>query len=62
MDFPTVGLPQKQYLDAIHLCLEDDEVFTDHVVIAAPLGYISGCFLTIEEKLPLAYDICTQSF
>jgi symplekin len=54
MDFSLVGLPQKRYLDAIRLCLEDDEVFTDRVVMAA-LDYISGRFLTIEEKLPLAY-------
>jgi symplekin len=54
MDFAAVGLPQKRYLDAIRLCLEDDEVFTDRVVMAA-LDYISGRFLTTEEKLPLAY-------
>ena len=54
MDFAAVGLPQKRYLDAIRLCLEDDEVFTDRVVMAA-LDYISGRFLTADEKLPLAY-------
>jgi symplekin len=54
MDFSTVHLPQKRYLDAIRLCLEDDEVFTDRVVMVA-LDYISGRFLTTEEKLPLAY-------
>lgn len=54
MDFSAVGLPQKRYLDAIRLCLEDDEVFTDRVVMAA-LDYMSGRFLTVGEKLPLAY-------
>lgn len=54
LDFASVGLPQKRYLDAIRLCLEEDEVFTDRVVMAA-LDYISGTFLAGEDKLPLAY-------
>eukprot|EP00804_Cyclotella_cryptica_P030015 CCRYP_016934-RA/>CCRYP_016934-RA protein AED:0.02 eAED:0.02 QI:195/1/1/1/1/1/5/1392/1381 len=53
LDFNAVGLPQKRYLDAIRLCLEDDEVFNDRVIQAA-LDYISGKFLE-GETLPLAY-------
>ena len=54
LDFNAVGLPQKRYLDAIRMCLDDDVVFTDRVIMAA-LDYISGIFLAGESKLPLAY-------
>ncbi len=54
MDFASAALPQKRYLDAIRLCLEDDEVFTDRVIMAA-LDHISGTFLTGKDGLPLAY-------
>ena len=54
MDFTAEGIPQKRYLDAIRLCLEDEEVFTDTVVREA-LDYISGVFLTEDVNLPLAY-------
>jgi symplekin len=54
MDFAAVGLPQKRYLSAISICLEDDSVFTDRVVMAA-MDYISGVFLTEKVELPLAY-------
>ena len=40
--------------DAIRICLDDDVVFTDRVIMAA-LDYISGTFLTGEGVLPLAY-------
>jgi hypothetical protein len=53
IDFNAIGLPQKRYLDAIRLCLEDDEMFSDRVIQAA-LDYISGQFLE-GESLPLAY-------
>jgi len=53
LDFHTVGIPQKRYLDVIRLCLEDDEVFNDRVVQAA-LDHMSGKFLE-GESLPLAY-------
>ncbi|EJK73374.1 hypothetical protein THAOC_05003, partial [Thalassiosira oceanica] len=53
LDFQKVGIPQKRYLDAIRLCLEDEEVFNDRVV-QATLDYISGKFLE-GESLPLAY-------
>ncbi len=53
MDFTAAKLPQKRYLDAIKICLEDDEVFTDRVILAA-LDHISRMFLE-GESLPLAY-------
>jgi len=54
LDFAAVGLPQKRYLDAIRVCLDDDKLFTDRVIMAA-LDYISGIFLAGGTKLPLAY-------
>lgn len=54
LDFAAVGLPQKVYLDAIRVCLDDDKLFTDRVIMAA-LDYISGIFLAGGTKLPLAY-------
>jgi symplekin len=53
MNFTAANLPQKRYLDGIRICLEDDEVFTDRVVLAA-LDHISRTFL-VGESLPLAY-------
>lgn len=53
IDFNSIGLAQKRYLDVIRLCLEDDEVFSDRVIQAA-LDYISGRFLE-GVSLPLAY-------
>ena len=53
MNFAAANLPQKRYLDAIKLCLEDDEVFKDRVILAA-LDHISRMFLH-GESLPLAY-------
>jgi symplekin len=53
MDFAASNIPQKRYLDAIRICLEDDEVYTDRVIMAA-LDYISVTFLN-GEPLPLAY-------
>lgn len=54
LDFKAVGLPQKRYLDAIKLCLEMEEIFTDRVLHAA-LDFISQQFLLGEATLPLAY-------
>lgn len=54
LDFAAAGLPQKRYLDAIRLCLDNDELFSDRVVMSA-LDHISGVFLTAEQGLPLAY-------
>jgi len=54
MDFSAVGIPQKRYLAAIRLCLDDDEIFTDSVVMAA-MDYLSGTFLQTDAELPLAY-------
>ncbi|GKY96677.1 hypothetical protein MPSEU_000627300 [Mayamaea pseudoterrestris] len=54
LDFAAKEIPQKQYLAAIKLCLEHDEIFTDRVVMAA-LEYMSGRFLAAEEVLPLAF-------
>jgi len=53
LDFSAAKLPQKRYLEAIRICLDDDEVFTDRVILAA-LDHISGTFLN-GENLPLAY-------
>jgi len=54
LDFAAAGLPQKRYLDAIRLCLDDDEVYSDRVVMSA-LDHMSGLFLTGQQGLPLAY-------
>lgn len=54
LDFQAAGLPQKRYLDAIRICLDKDEIFTDSLVMSA-LDHMSGVFLTGEEKLPLAF-------
>ena len=53
MDFAASNIPQKRYLDVIRLCLEDDEVYTDRIIMSA-LDYISVTFLN-GEPLPLAY-------
>jgi len=53
LDFASANMPQKRYLQAIALCLENDEVYTDRVIMAA-LDHISGTFLH-GEPLPLAY-------
>ena len=45
---------QKRYLSAIKMCLEEDEVYIDRVVMSA-LDHMSGIFLTGAEKLPLAF-------
>jgi symplekin len=54
IDFTAAGLPQKQYLSAIRLCLEDAEVYNDRVVMSA-LDIMSGVFLANEVPLPLAF-------
>jgi symplekin len=54
VDFNAAGIPQKRYLDAIRLCLDDDEVYTDRIVMSA-LERISIDFLKSNESLPLAY-------
>jgi symplekin len=54
LDFTAAEIPQKRYLAAIKLCLEDDSVFTDRVVMSS-LEYMSGRFLTQAEGLPLAF-------
>ena len=54
LDFAAVGLPQKRYLKSIEICLEEDKMFSDRVLMAA-LDHISGTFLTNQTKLPLAY-------
>ena len=54
LDFAAVKIPQKRYLGAIRLCLDNDEIFNDRVVMSA-LDHMSGTFLTGSEKLPLAY-------
>jgi symplekin len=64
LDFAAASIPQKRYLAAIKLCLEDDGVYNDRVVMAA-LDYLSGMFLAGTEKLPLAFMrtcilVCTK--
>jgi len=54
MDFEAAGLPQRRYLDAIRMCLDNEEVFNDRVVMSA-LDHMSGTFLTGEDPLPLAF-------
>lgn len=53
LDFGAANLPQKRYVDAIRLCLDDVDVFTDRVVMAA-LDHLSNAFLH-GDSLPLAY-------
>jgi symplekin len=64
LDFAAASVPQKRYLGAIKLCLEDDQVYNDRVLMSA-LDQISGTFLTGAEKLPLAFMrtcilVCTK--
>lgn len=54
LDFQEAGLPQKRYLDSIRLCLDNEDIFTDSLVMSA-LDHMSGVFLTGSEKLPLAF-------
>jgi symplekin len=54
LDFEAAGIKQKDYLDAIKMCLDNEETFTDQVVLSA-LDHMSGCFLTGAESLPLAF-------
>lgn len=54
LDFAAASLPQKRYLAAIKLCLEDDEVYNDRVLMSA-LDHMSGTFLTGSVPLPLAF-------
>jgi symplekin len=53
LDFNAAGIPQKRYLAATKLCLEN-EMFSDQVLMSA-LDVMSGQFLTGEHKLPLAF-------
>lgn len=54
LDFASVGLSQKAYLNSIEICLREDGIFTDRVIMAA-LDHISIKFLEGIEGLPLAY-------
>jgi len=54
LDFEAAGIKQKDYLDAIKMCLDNEEIFTDQVVLSA-LDHMSGVFLTGAESLPLAF-------
>lgn len=54
LDFKTAGIPQTRYLHAIKLCLEDDEVYNDRVLMSA-LDQMSGVFIQNSEKLPLTF-------
>lgn len=64
LDFSAAEIPQKRYLAAIKLCLEDGDVYNDRVIMSA-LDHMSGTFLTQSEKLPLAFMrtcilVCTK--
>ena len=64
LDFSASNIPQKRYLSAIKLCLEDDGTYNDRVLMFS-LDQISGVFLTGEERLPLAFMrtcilVCTK--
>jgi len=54
LDFKAAGIPQTRYLAAIKLCLEDEEVYNDRVLMAA-LDQMSGIFLERSVKLPLTF-------
>ena len=54
LDFEAAGVKQKEYLDAIKLCLDNEEIFNDQVVMSA-LDHMSGVFLNGTESLPLAF-------
>lgn len=54
LDFSSVGMTQKQYLHSIEVCLNEEEMFTDRVLMAA-LDYISVKFSEGANNLPLAY-------
>ncbi len=54
LDFEAAGVKQKEYLDAIKMCLDNEEIFNDQVVMSA-LDHMSGVFLTGTEALPLAF-------
>jgi symplekin len=54
LDFAAANIPQKRYLGAIRLCLDNDDIFNDRLIMSA-LDHMSGTFLTGAEKLPLAY-------
>lgn len=64
LDFSAMGLPQKRYLGVIKLCLEEEEVYNDRVLMSA-LDQMSGTFLTGSDRLPLAFMrtcmlVCTK--
>lgn len=54
LDFEAAGVKQKEYLHAIKMCLDNEEIFNDQVVMSA-LDHMSGVFLTGTESLPLAF-------
>jgi symplekin len=55
LDFTAAKIPQKRYLEAIRLCMEYDDVYTDRVIMAA-LDNISNVALSEQsQELPLAY-------
>ena len=55
LDFTAAGLPQKRYLDSIKQCLDNEDVFSDRILLSA-LDHISHEFVQNGEKgLPLAF-------
>eukprot|EP00536_Pseudo-nitzschia_multiseries_P008165 jgi/Psemu1/287625/fgenesh1_pg.203_\ len=54
LNFEAAGVKQKEYLDAIKMCLDNEGIFNDQVVMSA-LDHMSGVFLNGTESLPLAF-------
>ena len=53
IDFAAAELPQKRYLQSITMCLEQTDIYSDRIVMAA-LDHMSAVFLQ-EDSLPLGY-------
>jgi symplekin len=54
VDFNAAGIPQEWHLDTIRLCLDDNEVYIDRIVMSV-LERISLCFVKSNESPSLAY-------
>ena len=64
IDFAASSIPQRRYLSAIKLCLDDDVIYND-LVMKSALDHMSGMFLSGADKLPLAFMrtillVCTK--
>lgn len=64
VDFAEAKIPQKQYLTSISMCLNDEDVYNDQVVMSA-LDHMSGLFLQGTAELPVPFMrtcimVCSQ--